>query len=216
MKESIMDFQSLKKNFEQFREQIEAARKEMAAKSTGFIEAACKQFFDICPEVESVFWTQFTPYFNDGEACEFSVHELHFTLVGDEECDDYEGSYLYTVDHLARAQKNVDDAVSYAADPKGWAENFRKRYRKLYGREYYMRNPRPVYSLESAQEQLDRVSAFLTKYSEQDVERINEAYANLSRELSLVDEDIMRTVYGDRVKVTITRTGTEIDEYDHS
>ena len=35
-----------------------------------------KSFFEKFPEVESVRWSQYTPYFNDGEPCEFGVNEL--------------------------------------------------------------------------------------------------------------------------------------------
>lgn len=32
-------------------------------------------FFSEAPDVESVRWAQYTPYFNDGDACVFSVNE---------------------------------------------------------------------------------------------------------------------------------------------
>lgn len=37
-------------------------------------DAGCKQ----------VYWSQYTPYFNDGEPCEFSLHEVHFSMVEDD------------------------------------------------------------------------------------------------------------------------------------
>ena len=33
-----------------------------------------EEIFDKYPSVESVGWPQYTPYFNDGELCHFSVH----------------------------------------------------------------------------------------------------------------------------------------------
>lgn len=47
------------------------------------------------PRVEAVRWRQATPYFNDGDPCEFSVHELYVRLAGmdvDEEGEEY-GDY---------------------------------------------------------------------------------------------------------------------------
>lgn len=38
------------------------------------------------PEVAAVSWTQFTPYFNDGEPCEFRVNEIEVSLMA----SDYE------------------------------------------------------------------------------------------------------------------------------
>jgi hypothetical protein len=35
-----------------------------------------KEFFEKNPEVESLRWTQYTPYFNDGDECHFRVNEM--------------------------------------------------------------------------------------------------------------------------------------------
>lgn len=38
-----------------------------------------KTFFDTHPEVKTIHWTQYAPYFNDGDECVFSVHEPYFS-----------------------------------------------------------------------------------------------------------------------------------------
>jgi len=46
------------------------------------------------PDVESVRWTQYTPYFNDGEPCIFGINDAYVKLVGNEplgDDDDDEG-----------------------------------------------------------------------------------------------------------------------------
>ncbi len=50
------------------------------------------------PQVKEVRWTQYTPYFNDGESCEFSVNELNGFIDPNEESEeydecDYEGTF---------------------------------------------------------------------------------------------------------------------------
>jgi len=40
-----------------------------------------KVFFETYPQVKTVHWTQYAPYFNDGEECIFSVHEPYFTAT---------------------------------------------------------------------------------------------------------------------------------------
>jgi hypothetical protein len=215
-----MDFKALEENFKQLNAQMEAARKEMQAKSTGFVEAACKQFFDACPEVEAVQWTQYTPYFNDGETCEFSVHEKYFILVGDEDPDDYEGSVTYNEKDLAKAEKDLAEAVAYVKDPIAWAEKYKREYKARCGREYssgyYNSRPKPYPSDPAeAQERIDTIKEFLAKYPDGTMERIETAFESLTKALDLIDEDIMQAIYGDHAKITITRSGTEIDEYDH-
>lgn len=39
-------------------------------------------FFAEYPTVEAFRWQQYTPYFNDGEACEFGVHGIEIQLKG--------------------------------------------------------------------------------------------------------------------------------------
>jgi hypothetical protein len=47
------------------------------AKSSGkdLLGKAFTTFFERCPEVYSVLWAQYAPYFNDGDPCVFHVHE---------------------------------------------------------------------------------------------------------------------------------------------
>ncbi|MCW2902217.1 MAG: hypothetical protein JWO67_4482 [Streptosporangiaceae bacterium] len=47
------------------------------------------------PGVEAVKWHQYTPSFNDGDPCEFGVHEFYVRVAGtDEEAGDYEDGFL--------------------------------------------------------------------------------------------------------------------------
>jgi len=47
--------------------------------------------------VDSVRWDQYTPYFNDGDPCEFGVNERGVKFVdGDDEAGDYEDGYVGT------------------------------------------------------------------------------------------------------------------------
>lgn len=60
------------------------------------VKDAFKDLFDAYPELRSVVWTQYTPYFNDGDTCEFSVREFDITINGKDDEDDYNyGESLY-------------------------------------------------------------------------------------------------------------------------
>lgn len=41
--------------------------------------------FETHPTLQGVRWTQYTPYFNDGDPCEFGLHEIHYTIKKEEE-----------------------------------------------------------------------------------------------------------------------------------
>lgn len=74
-----------KMNLNDISQSILTARKEFNEKITLLSEIAkpilLKEFsllFDSVPELEYVYWTQYTPSFNDGDKCEFSVHDIEW------------------------------------------------------------------------------------------------------------------------------------------
>lgn len=58
-------------------------RQEFQTIAQNNLKAVFKEFFDETPEIKVIKWTQYTPYFNDGDPCYFSVHEPTFS-----NCDD--------------------------------------------------------------------------------------------------------------------------------
>lgn len=60
------------------REQMDALRKEAAEQ----VKPLLSEFIKANPQVKAVKWTQYTPYFNDGDPCTFSIHEPEFYFEG--------------------------------------------------------------------------------------------------------------------------------------
>lgn len=75
------------------RKAIEEASRQEAQK---ILTPGLRAFLEANPEIEALRWTQYTPYFNDGEPCEFGVGDLYYKLVGGdpEDGDDCDG-FLY-------------------------------------------------------------------------------------------------------------------------
>lgn len=66
------------------------------------------------PQVHSVRWRQYTPYFNDGDACEFGVGEVYVRLKStedDNEDGDYGDGYIGTYEMRANRSDWRDDTV---------------------------------------------------------------------------------------------------------
>ena len=59
---------------EQLIEQYEKAKKELQSKMKTEFNTLFKEFFEQNPEVTCVGWRQYTPYFNDGDACVFTSY----------------------------------------------------------------------------------------------------------------------------------------------
>jgi 5'-deoxynucleotidase YfbR-like HD superfamily hydrolase len=84
----------LKKNYELLSKQMSELREKMKELSKPYLEELFQKAFDENPEITEFFWTQYTPYFNDGDACEFSVHDVYFILDKDKDACSYEGTYI--------------------------------------------------------------------------------------------------------------------------
>lgn len=57
-------------------EEFRAVHAKMASDGKALIEQAFKDFFAANPEVASIYWTQYTPHWNDGDICRFRVHDF--------------------------------------------------------------------------------------------------------------------------------------------
>lgn len=54
-------------------ERMEAVKKELKEHGADALKLEFKKFFEAHPKVEALRWTQYTPYFNDGDTCYFRV-----------------------------------------------------------------------------------------------------------------------------------------------
>lgn len=82
-------------------EAINKTKKELVEKLRPDFKELFTPFLEKYPQVTHLKWNQYTPYFNDGESCTFSVNDL-FGFLGTEEEDDYEGSLPdYYVEQVA-------------------------------------------------------------------------------------------------------------------
>jgi hypothetical protein len=85
----------LKKLNEEFVQQ----KKELMLRTRVLFDKALIEVFDKHEGLESFGWTQYTPYFNDGDECTFSAHTdyLYINGVNEDDMDDIsEKTYDYT------------------------------------------------------------------------------------------------------------------------
>ena len=64
-------------------EEIKKLKKEMVEASNKIFTELTKEIFVEHPKVKSFGWTQYTPYFNDGDTCYFSVHTDYIYINGE-------------------------------------------------------------------------------------------------------------------------------------
>jgi len=141
--------------------------------------------------VEAIRWYQYTPYFNDGEACEFSVNEATVKLSEkfgvEDEAGDYEDGFLGDYDLNGEV---VDD------------KNFDRT-----GVEYGT----PAYFEAHAKWMSER---YENKLNGHDTSEILEALRVFSRNSAAI-ETVAKANFGDHAVVTATREGFSVDFYEH-
>jgi hypothetical protein len=137
--------------------------------------------------IQAIAWTQYTPYFNDGDECVFSVNEPTFILGGfdpDEEVDsvyDYEDDekyelYAYFSDWTRESYKKEIES----GDPGLWA-----------------------------QAAYDRITKQDEKYG-----HIHALYESFYK-IMITHSDLMKYIYGDHVQIVLSKNRTEVLEFDH-
>jgi hypothetical protein len=147
-------------------EQAEIA-KRFQLKAQELFKETTKEFFEKNPAVTAIIWTQYTPYFNDGDTCEFGVNEPYFTNA-----------------------KNLEDVTRWGEyegeDETEWSET-------SWGFKYEGdRKNRTFEGIDKAS--IDKFSALIQ---------------------SSDMESVMLAMFDNHVRVTATRNGFDVDEYDH-
>ena len=215
----------LKSEYSEMQNRINALKSEMQEKSKVLMKEAFRDFFEKYEDVvENIFWTQYTPWFNDGETCEFSVHEVCLALKGDEDVCDCEGSTLHDRSTIDRLVKEIAEWEEYEKDPMGAAKKYQSDYISRYGRNPFdvnnwqrkteheqMEEWKPHY--QSKQSMLEELE--VARKIVEDCPTLKEDFSDIQSLISGIDEDLMAAMFGDHVKVIVTKDSIEAEEYSH-
>lgn len=88
---------NLQERFNQLIEAQQELKKKFQTEAQDMFKEVTKEFFEKNPAITAVVWTQYTPYFNDGDPCVFRVGDVIFTNAPDDELEnvspwgEYEG-----------------------------------------------------------------------------------------------------------------------------
>jgi hypothetical protein len=144
-----MSTQNTLSDIKVIKQNIEKLRKEAKAKVESIFKTAALELFVEYPDLKSISWSQYTPYFNDGDSCNFSSNH----------------SYA---------------AIKFVASNEDEDEDYQEGYDKSSA------TPKQLKAGKAAEE-------FLENF----------------------DDDDMENLFGDHVKVIITKDGIEVEHYTH-
>jgi hypothetical protein len=172
--------------------------------------------------IEAISWTQYTPYFNDGESCEFSAHEafafFHPLLDSEDEDSTYDedSKNLFVAEEFTveSVKDRIETTQAYEADPVAWSKqavaekNAAITYSTYrYPDDYYVKYPPEYFSVG----ELIRLRYIIETTPAGFVE---ETQALLSV-INSIDEQVKRELFGDHTRVIITRNGVTCEDYHH-
>lgn len=61
-------------DFSKAKDQMKELRERLHKESENFFKTSAKELFDTYPQLENFSWRQYTPYFCDGDPCEFGAN----------------------------------------------------------------------------------------------------------------------------------------------
>lgn len=89
--------------------QIEALREQIKSKAREAFEKGIAKLFNRFPGLQTIRWTQYTPYFNDGDECTFSSNHCDNSLNTEDAYRDY--GYGDASDFPEGITKEIQDTV---------------------------------------------------------------------------------------------------------
>jgi hypothetical protein len=223
----------LKLEHKKLQEQIDELNSQMREKSKDLMKEAFRNFFTSYDSVvENVFWTQYTPYFNDGETCHFGVGDMCITLKGavdaDGDFEEFEGSEIYDEDDINDLKEKIAAWEAWELDPMGEAQKYKQTYVERFNRNPFEPNTYRRYEMKSSEEQLMRewrphyVSKEHCQTQLQLAQTLVSSYPNLKNDfediatmIAALDENLMQSMFGDHVLVRVSPAGIETEHHDH-
>lgn len=114
----------MSKLFDELHEMRRQYEEKLENEGEAAVKELFKEFFEANPRVESVKWTQYTPYFNDGDTCTFGVNEMYLGLnagpgeddedAEEQDDDDYEDDDGMSAWSLSRSENPEMKALGEA------------------------------------------------------------------------------------------------------
>lgn len=79
-----MNKETLQQEFTDFKKKVEELRLQLQKTGEQFLAQNFKELFEKYPKLEKISWTQYTPYFNDGDECTFRSNHRYADIEGED------------------------------------------------------------------------------------------------------------------------------------
>ncbi|PCJ96641.1 MAG: hypothetical protein COA52_01160 [Hyphomicrobiales bacterium] len=202
-------------------ENINAAIAEYETKRKVLSEVVQKELTSSAQEIlkeatfiKRIYWVQYTPGFNDGEPCEFSLGEICYQLEKeeDEDFEEYEGDSMPNIKSL---EEQIQDYIDYENNPKDFAEKCRKKSKHSYHKQdrdylpWHIKHDTKT----KIEKELVEAKAIYNEFGEENVQKFLD-FMDVFEKSIRSSEDILEEIFGNGFMINITKGNVEIEEYD--
>jgi len=188
------------KKYSELRKKIADAKKVMEETAKGLFSEMATDLFDQNSALMSFQWTQYTPYYCDGDVCEFSCNGDYPTV-----------SMMVDGDLLGYDSNSGEFTVNGHEEES--VDSLQRSFKSL-GVDEYKKNGR-TYAFDKKTNKVTVDGQKVKTYDERRTmfEGLEKTVGSFMRNFE--DED-METMFGDHVQVTVKRDGTiNVEEYQH-
>ena len=178
--------------------EYESVKLAFQAKMKAEFEPIFQEFFKAFPEIKMIAWTQYTPYFNDGDTCEFGVNDKVFVAV--------DAVKKYEEDEDEDEDEDTDRVSIYDLEYE-YEFPYKKPHAFVY--EYAAKTNDPYYT-----KQVDVYEQKKAELGPRFVE-VCDGVEAMETYLSGIPEEIYLAAFGDHVEVRVTKDGIDVEEHEH-
>lgn len=196
--EAALRFSEIRKEAEV---RLKAVKAEISEAGKIAIGDVAKAFFERNPSVHGFRWTQYTPYWMDGEECEFSVNtpELEITKQS-ERSEGQQGLIQRRAYFVSESEK----AKAFLAEGEAIAGHQRRV------REYSQRD------IDLAEKEITEIDAVFVQVGGLEAyEKISSDFEVVARFIMNLEDSDLELIFGDHVQVLVTKAGVEVLKYEH-
>lgn len=189
---------------------INALRAEAKEAARAILHEGTKSYFEKHGSVvEQIVWRQYTPWFNDGETCEFYAHEPFIVLHSDSNEEKYDEGSLFCND-IDTYKASLALWADFNADPEAYKDKINANAGGRYfdGRWTTRENYKPYF--ESEKTLLDKVAEY-NSYPDGLVMDTDDLLDIIDR----IDDSVKEELFGNHVTVRISASGIETEDYLH-
>lgn len=202
--DAIME--KLQSDSEKIATEIKKLRDKQKIASQEVVQSIFTEFFKRHGQnVYAISWVQYTPYFNDGEECTFSVYDINLHFDEDSYDDHEDDSSNYRLEEYFRDV--LEKWIAYEKDPRAAYEQY------VSGTRY----PTPFDRWSPSSSSREYYERKLEEINDPSLKKIATDFNLLVDVVKKIPDDIMEEIYGNHVRVSYYGPDArlEVDEYNH-